>query len=90
MSHPCFTKAIDMAAKYMGNAIHSIMTIMNPNEIVIGGAAIDQIPGFYEKMIETARDLCWKNCWNCTYIRATSDVRSSQIIGATMLYMGAV
>lgn len=85
IGHPCCEKAVSLAEKYIGRAIHSIMTILNPHEIVIGGGAIEKIPNFYENVVEVARDLSWPNCWNNTKIRRAMEGRLTQVYGSVVL-----
>ena len=78
-------KTIQEAAQYMGQAINSIITILHPHEIVLGGNLIVILEDFYEKILNEAENLSWPAAWNHVNFRKSEGSRKEQLAGAMML-----
>ena len=83
---PIVLSVLDVAARYLGLAIHSIITILHPHQIVLGGAMMTQLPGFSNQVIAYARRFSWPLAWNRTGVRVSSLGRQAQIDGAVELW----
>jgi len=83
IANDCF----DDAAKYLGKAISSIITICHPHKILIAGKLISEINGFYEKVIEAAKKTSWATAWNAVSFNKRNDSRVDQVHGSLILSM---
>ena len=76
---------IDSAAKYLGYSINSVITLINPNLIILGGAMITELPLFTQKTISYARQFSWATAWNNTEIKISQYGRDMQVFGSLEL-----
>jgi glucokinase len=86
LNDPIAVQVIDRSARYLGYSINSVITLINPEVIVLGGAMISEVPGYAEKAVSYARQLCWANAWNATDIKVSANGRDFQVYGAIALY----
>ena len=83
---PIALTVVDQASKYLGFSLNSVITILNPNLIILGGGMITQLPEFANKTINYARQFSWKTGWNNTNISISLSDRNIQVLGAIILY----
>jgi glucokinase len=83
---PIASSVLDVAARYLGFALNSIITILHPHSIILGGAMMTEVPNFASQSINYARQLSWPLAWNQTNIVVSSMGRESQIVGALNLW----
>ena len=83
---PIAVSVIEEAAKYLGLAINSVITIANPPYVIIGGKMISELPSFYDKVISYARQFSWKLAWNQTTILQARSDRKAQGLGAVEVF----
>ncbi|WP_144118332.1 ROK family protein [Catellatospora sichuanensis] len=79
---PIVLTVLENAAQYLGLAVNAVITIVNPPSIVLGGAMIEQLPGFADKIISYARRFSWRLAWNRTTISIATLGRDAQVLGA--------
>jgi predicted NBD/HSP70 family sugar kinase len=79
---PIAVNVIDNAARYLGYSINAVITIINPELIILGGGMIAELPGFSQKVINYARQFCWPTAWNKTEIKASQHGRDMQLFGS--------
>jgi predicted NBD/HSP70 family sugar kinase len=82
---PLALTVIDRAAHYLGIAISSVVTILNPPTIVLAGGVISEFPALTEAALNYARRYSWEQAWNSTTIRLGRSGRDHQYIGAAIL-----
>jgi len=83
---PIAVKVLDVSARYLGFAINSVITILHPHRIALGGAMMSELPGFADNVIEYARQYSWALAWNRTIITVASLGRDAQVYGAVKLW----
>lgn len=83
---PIAQSVLDVAARYLGFAINSVIAILHPHKIVLGGAVLTRLPGFVDHVIAYARSYSWPLAWNSTNIALSSLGRDAQIYGAIQLW----
>jgi len=83
---PVATQVINVAAHYLGLAINSVITILHPHKIVLGGLMMTRLPGFADLTISYARRYSWRNAWNATEIIVSNLGRQTQVDGAIYLW----
>ncbi len=77
---------IDDAARHFGFAIHTLITTLNPETIIIGGKVMTEIERFRDKSIEHAKKLTWSKAWQATKIHISNNGEEMQILGTIHLY----
>lgn len=82
---PIALHVIDHAAKYLGFSINAVITIINPEIIILGGGMITQLPSFAQKVISYVRQFSWPIAWNNTEILVSKHGREMQVYGSVML-----
>ena len=82
---PIASTVIDRAAHYLGIAINTIITLINPPEIILAGGVIEHLPAFTEAAQDYARRYSWEHAWNSTKIRTGTPGRCHQYMGAARL-----
>lgn len=83
---PVATQVIDVAAHYLALAINSVITILHPHKIILGGSMITQLPRFADLTVSYARRYSWRNAWNATEIAISNLGRQPQVDGAIYLW----
>lgn len=83
---PIAVAALDKAANYLGLAISTIITILNPPIIILSGNFIRQMPSVAEHTIAYAKRYSWQNAWNSTEIFLSEFDGNCQHVGAAWLY----
>lgn len=83
---PVADAVLEVAARYLGFAINSVITILNPHRIVLGGRMITELPGFPDRVVRYARQLSWPLAWNQTDISISKLGRDAQFYGAVELW----
>jgi predicted NBD/HSP70 family sugar kinase len=79
---PVAVTIIEEAARYLGLAVHAIVTIAHPPAIILGGGMITELPGFSQSVISHARRFSYDVAWNRTTIRQATLGRTGQALGA--------
>lgn len=79
---PIALNVVDRAGRYLGLAINSVVTVLNPPVIILAGGVVSELPQLYEAAIRYARRFCWDQAWNSTIIRPGKKGRDHQVIGA--------
>ena len=79
---PVAIAVLDVAARYLGFAINSVITILNPHRIVLGGCMMTELPRFAQRVIAYARRYSWPLAWNNTNVTVSSLGREAQVYGA--------
>ena len=82
---PIAINVVDNAARLFGYSINSVITLLNPQMIILAGGMINKIQTFADLSISYARQLCWPNAWNNTDIRLSENDRLMQQYGAFRL-----
>lgn len=82
---PIAIRVIDRAAHYLGLAIATIIVIVNPPTIVLGGGVVTELQSFADATITYARRYSWEQAWNSTAIRVGVCGRDHQFSGAAFL-----
>lgn len=82
---PIALHVIDNAARYLGYSINTVITIINPEIIILGGAMISKLPGFSNKAVNYARQFSWPTAWNNTEIHTSKHGRDMQVYGSVEL-----
>jgi predicted NBD/HSP70 family sugar kinase len=72
---------LEDAAQNLAIAINSIITILNPPLIVLGGGMITELSGFAQKVIDYTRRNAFAGSWNATTIHIARGAADSQIKG---------
>jgi predicted NBD/HSP70 family sugar kinase len=83
---PIAAAVLEVAARYLGLAINSILTVLHPHRIVLGGAMITDIPEFANQVIGYARRYSWPLAWNSTDVSVSFLGRQAQVLGAMELW----
>ena len=86
---PIAIAVLDVAARYLGFAINSIITILNPHRIVLGGKVLTDLPDFSDQVIAYARRYSWPLAWNSMEINHSLLGRMAQVYGAVALWSRA-
>ena len=82
--HPLAVAAINEAARYIGIAVGSLITIMNPPTVILGGDMVQGIPSYYTKTLEAAKRFTWSIAWNKTRV-LKGELAEPQLWGAAHL-----
>ncbi len=83
---PVALHVLDKAARYLGFALNSILSIINPQQIILSGGIITELPNFSDLVIRHTRQLSWPLAWNNTLISISKLGREAQIYGAVELW----
>jgi len=73
---------LEDAAQNLAIAINSIITILNPPLIVLGGGMITEVSGFSKKVIDYTRRNAFAGSWNETTVQIARAAKDSQVTGA--------
>jgi len=84
---PVAVTVIEEAARYLGLAVHAIITVAHPPAIVLGGGMISQLPGFYQSVVSHARRFSYDVAWNRTAIRQAVLGQRAEFLGASELLL---
>jgi len=84
---PIAVSVLDVAARYLGFAINSVITILHPHRIVLGGAMFTRLPGFADQVTGYARRYSWPNAWNSITLTVSSLGRQAQVYGAVEMWV---
>jgi predicted NBD/HSP70 family sugar kinase len=82
--HPLAVAAINEAASNIGIAIGSLITIMNPPTVILGGNMVQSIPSFFTKTVEAAKRFTWSIAWSKTRL-LKGELEEPQLWGAAHL-----
>jgi glucokinase len=82
---PLAVTVIEEASQYLGLAIHSVLTVVHPPAIVLGGGMLERIPTFADSVTSHARRFSYPLAWNQTTIRLAKLGREAQGLGAAEL-----
>jgi glucokinase len=82
---PIALHVVDYSARYLGYSINSIITLINPAMIILGGSMISELPFFCQQAVNYARQLSWPTAWNNTEIRISENGRNMQVYGSIEL-----
>jgi predicted NBD/HSP70 family sugar kinase len=82
---PIAVNVVDRAGRYLGLAINSVITILNPPSIILAGGVVSELPQIYEAAIRYARRFSWDQAWNSTEFRQGRQGRDHQVIGAAYM-----
>ncbi len=82
---PVVTRQVKQGAEYMGLGLATVMNLLNPQKIILGGGLIEEVDIYYRKAIKAARHRALK-----VPARGTEFVRAklgdySGVIGAALL-----
>lgn len=83
---PIAINVIETATKYLGYALNTVITLINPSLIILGGDMVTKIPHFPEKTLNYTRQYCWATAWNNTNIKTSTNDREFQVLGCIDLY----
>ena len=83
-NYPLAVAAIDEAAFNIGIALGSLITIMNPPTVILGGDMVQTIPSYFVKTVEAAKRFTWSIAWNNTRL-IKGELVEPQIWGAAHL-----
>jgi predicted NBD/HSP70 family sugar kinase len=83
---PIAMAVLEVAARYLGFAINSVITIIHPHRLILGGSMITEIPEFANQVIAYARRYSWPLAWNSTSVSVSYMGRQAQVYGATELW----
>jgi predicted NBD/HSP70 family sugar kinase len=87
---PVAVTIIEEAARYLGLAVHAVLTVVHPFVIILGGGMITDLPGFGQSVMSHARRFSYDVAWNKTVIRLASLGREAQLLGARELLLPLV
>jgi predicted NBD/HSP70 family sugar kinase len=82
---PVAVTVIEEAARFLGQALHSIIIVSHPEAIILAGGMISELPGFSESVISHARRFTYDVAWNKTVILPAELGRRAQVLGAAEL-----
>lgn len=82
---PIAVHALSTAARYAGFGINSLVAIVHPHTLVLGGRLCTELPGFAEDVERFARLYSWPNSWNAIEFLHSDDSRRDQRLGAAKL-----
>ena len=85
---PLVVEAVDDAAKYLGQAISYIITLLNPSLIVVGGELIDGLPSYFERASIFAKRYSSRLGWEKTKLVKAALGLDAQFLGAAELVAG--
>ena len=74
------------AADYVGLALANVVTLLNPDLIIIGGGVARSGSLFINRIKKVARSHCYPPARNSFKIKLTTNWEKSPIIGASLLY----
>jgi transcriptional regulator of PTS gene len=82
---PLVIEAVNDAGKYLGRAISYIITLLNPELIVVGGELIEGLPTYFEHASACAKRLSSRLAWERTKLVRSTMGLTAQFIGAAEL-----
>ncbi|HZS45845.1 MAG TPA: ROK family protein [Blastocatellia bacterium] len=82
---PLVTEAVDDAARYLGQCISYIITLLNPNLIVVGGELIDGLSTYFDRAASSAKRYSSRLAWETTKLVKASQGVDAQFLGAAEL-----
>lgn len=74
------------AAEYVGIALANVVTLLNPDVIIIGGGVAQSGGVFIERIKELAQTFCYPPAKGSFRIEVTTNWEKSALIGAGLLY----
>ena len=74
------------AAEYVGLALANVVSLLNPDVIIIGGGVAQSGAWFIEKIKDVAKSSCYPPARESFRIELTTNWEKSAIIGAGLLY----
>jgi predicted NBD/HSP70 family sugar kinase len=82
---PLAVAVMEEAARYLGLAVHALVTVAHPPAIILGGGMVTDLPGFFEAVTSHARRFSYEMAWNSTTIRRATLGEEAQTRGAAEL-----
>ena len=83
---PLAKEVLFKAAEYIGIALANVVSLLNPDLIIIGGGVTQSGSLFIDKIKETAKSFCYPPTKESFRIELTKNSEKSAIIGAGLLY----
>ncbi len=83
---PLAQEALLNAAEYVGIALANVVTLLNPDLIIIGGGVARSGNWFIDKIREVTRSHCYPPARESFRIELTTNWEKSPLIGAGLLY----
>jgi len=88
---PIATRVISTAARHLGLAMSTIIALINPETIILGGSMVTRVPLFVNFGIHCARQFTWPMAWNNTKIIVSNQDRHTiQVNGSASLSMNRI
>ena len=72
------------AAGYLGWMLSHIVVLLNPHTVILDGAMMHQIPGFFELTVDAMMRYTWVDAWNATQVLQSVDDPMADVMGATV------
>jgi len=83
---PIAISVLENSAQYLGLALHSLITIVNPDALILAGRVLTDIPGLADRATSYARRFSYVHAWNQTSIHIASLGTDAQFFGAHHRY----
>jgi len=78
---PIMIFALREAADYLGLAISHLLVTLNPHLVVLDGAMVHRLSGFFDLTLESLRRYTWVDAWNATTITRSVPCDAAAILG---------